>query len=152
MFPVILCSRANNWTNINVQWNHHWLWSQVLTAHNTLNSCTMSQWARDAHGVSCVTLVCTTLPMSIYAKMPCSNLRHKVLTSDMHSTWGLGSQTSHKAHFRVGTHSSKLWPYVSNRAKSRGWALFLETTIYTYIHTYIHTYIYSVSWRNDLHW
>ena len=33
---------ANNWTNI--QQNHQWFRSQVLTAHNTQNS-TMSPWA-----------------------------------------------------------------------------------------------------------
>ena len=35
---------ANNWTQNNVQRNHQWLQSQVLTAHSTLN-CTMWWWA-----------------------------------------------------------------------------------------------------------
>ena len=34
---------ANNWTNNNIQQNHHWLLSRILTAPYTLNS-TMSLW------------------------------------------------------------------------------------------------------------
>ena len=33
---------ANNWTNNNLQRNHQWLWSQVLIAHTTLWTRTMS--------------------------------------------------------------------------------------------------------------
>jgi len=43
----------------------------------------------------------------------------KVLTSDMYSAWGCGSQTWYKDCSRVGTHSSKLWPYTGNWIKSR---------------------------------
>ena len=41
---------ANNWTNINIQRNYQWLQHQVLTPG-------------------------TALAMSVYAKMPCSNLQ-----------------------------------------------------------------------------
>jgi len=32
-------------------------------------------------------------------------------TSEMDSAGGYASQTPHKAHSRVDTHSGKLWPY-----------------------------------------
>jgi len=54
----------------------------------------------------------------------------KFLTSDMLSARGCASQTPRKARSRVGTHFSKLWPYTGNWAKSRGWVLFHETTVY----------------------
>ena len=44
----------------------------------------------------------------------------KFLTWDTHSARGCASQTLCEARSMVGTHSSKLWPYTKNWAKSRG--------------------------------
>ena len=50
---------------------------------------------------------------------------------DMHSACGCASQSPRvplhlpcKACSRVGDHLSRLWPYIGNWAKSRGWVLF----------------------------
>ena len=48
----------------------------------------------------------------------------------LHSAWGCASQTAHKVCSRVGTHSSKLWPYTRNWTKTRGWALFHEWVLF----------------------
>ena len=55
-------------------------------------------------------------------------------TWDTHSARGHASLTPHEARSRVGAHSNKLWPYTRNWAKSRGWALFRETTVHVMSH------------------
>ena len=59
-------------------------------------------------------------------------------TSDMYSAWGCAFQHyasvlyySHEARSRVGAHLSKLWPYMGNWAKSRGWAFFCEWALFS---------------------
>ena len=48
---------------------------------------------------------------------------HEVLTSDMHSTWGLCFSNSTSTCSSVGTHLSKLWPYEGfDPEVGRGWA------------------------------
>ena len=71
--------------------------------------------------------MCTTLATSVYAQMP---LVKYYITSDTCNTWGCASQTPHKAHSRVGVHSSKLWPYTGKWAKSRGWVFFCEWALF----------------------
>ena len=62
---------------------------------------------------------------TIYTKVLCNNFSVKYLTSDMHSAWGCASQTPCEA--QSGRSLSKLWLYTG---KSRGWALFCETTVF----------------------
>ena len=64
-----------------------------------------------------------------YVQMPLVLYYTKFLTSGMHSAWGSASQTLLKAHSKVGTPLSKLWPCTGKWAKSRGWAIFRETGI-----------------------
>ena len=111
---------ANNWTNNSIQRNHHGLWSQVLTAHNILNT-TMSQWC-----------TCSSQWDRISYIHLCKHASH------MHSGWGCASQTPRKPCSRVDAHSRKLWSYVENWAKGRGWALFREWALFPETTVYIH--------------
>ena len=120
--------KANNWMNNSVQWNQERLQSQVLMAHNILNS-TMSPWAwcSSLHQCSTDNRAGNYIVGSIYAKMPSVKCYTKFLASDMHSSWGYASQTTCKANSRVGAHSSKLWPYTG---KVGGWALLQDYGMY----------------------
>ena len=102
------------------------IWQTIHTTEPPKSSPDGTQHAEWHHvTVSMVWLtVHTALAMSVYTKMPCSNLLKcytKFLTSVMHSTWGCYSETPQEARSRVGAHLSKLY--------SQKWALFQQTTI-----------------------
>ena len=85
-------------------------------------------WTAQYDGERIVELaVLTALATSIYAKTPWLILVKyytMFITWDTHSAQGHASQTPCEARSRVGTHSTKLWPYARNWAKIMGWALF----------------------------
>ena len=124
MFTHLDALKANNLDKKIVQQHQQWLWSRVLTAHNTPNG-TISGVPRNVHYISYVRLTLVTQRCLV---VTFGEVLHEVFfTSDMHSAWGCASQTPCKTRSRVGTHLSKLWTYTGNWAKSRGWALFPET-------------------------
>ena len=108
-------SEATNWT----------IWSQVLTAHNTLNS-TMS-------GIACNARHNYLHPST--QSCPCNNLWWRSFLSHMWTAFETVLLTTpwvcSISHVKLmGAHSSKLWPHTDtgNCVENRRWALFCETT------------------------
>ena len=62
-------------------WNHHWLQSRVLTAHNTLNSCTQWAWGN----LQCAPNYLRP-SMQKCLVVTFGTVLQEVLISDMHST------------------------------------------------------------------
>ena len=124
-------SEATNWT----------IWSQVLTAHNTLNS-TMS-------GIACNARHNYLHPST--QSCPCNNLWWRSFLSHMWTAFETVLLTTpwvcSISHVKLmGAHSSKLWPHTDtgNCVENRRWALFCETA-YGMAHSYCSSVTFHAS-------
>ena len=120
--------KANNWTNNNGITSGFEVESWRHTTH----------WTAPSHREHLA--VHTALATSVYAKVPCSNIQWNITWSFLPQiciVLEAVSQTPREAHSRVGAHSSILWPYTGNWAKSRGWAPFHKWAFFREIMVYV---------------
>ena len=104
------------------------------------------------HGVACG--VSTALATSVYTKIPCNNLWLSITwiySPQIHIVLEAVLLKLDKAHSRVVTHSSKLWPYTGNLAKVGDGHSFVSGCSFTRLQYLLYKYHRSKSYNGKYH-